>query len=72
MAFHGQKVWYGAYSSGNCPGFSPGSLLANQTKNHNHNANVADRFLYPKNTNKIIEKVFNRSVLKKTPTEAGV
>jgi len=26
VASQGQKVWYGAYSSGNCPGFTPGSL----------------------------------------------
>jgi len=60
------------YSSGNCPGFSPGSLLAIFTKNHNHNANVAVRFIFAKIMNKIIVKLFNGRVLIKTPTEAGV
>jgi len=40
VASHGQKVWCGDYSSGNCSGFSPDSLLAFQTKNQNHDANV--------------------------------
>jgi hypothetical protein len=44
VAIQGQKVWYGAYSSGNCSGFSPDSLLANYTKNHKLDANVCDRF----------------------------
>jgi len=40
VASHGQKVWCGDYSSGNCSGFTPDSLLAFQTKNQNHDANV--------------------------------
>jgi hypothetical protein len=59
VASHGQKVWFGDYSSGNCSGFSPDSLLAFQTKNHNHNANVMGKFLYAKKEQKICLKVFN-------------
>jgi len=72
VAFHGQKVWFGDYSSGNCSGFSPNSLLAFQTKNHNHDAKVYVRFLFANLFAKNLIKVFNQGLLKKTPTEAGV
>lgn len=48
VASQGQKVLFRAYSSGNCSGFSPDSLLALSTKNHKRDANVCDRFLKAK------------------------
>jgi len=58
VAVQGQKVWCGAYSSGNCSGFSPDSLLACYTKNHKPDANVKDRIFISKIYNKILNKSF--------------